>query len=961
MNRIVPSVLLFSILAGLPTVGLPADGDAFFEKKVRPILVKHCYECHSEKANERSGGLWLDRKAGWAEGGDSGPAIVPGKVESSLLIESIRYGNEDLQMPPESRLSAEDIAILEKWVTMGAPDPRNAAITKTVRHEAIDYEQARQGWAYRPFLKPAIPVDRDGWGTGDVDSFIVDRLKMKGLAPAEDEKPEQLLRRVHYDLTGLPPTRKEVAAFVSNPSTTAYAAVVDDLLSRRTFGEKWGRHWLDVARYADSNGGDRNFTFYQAWRYRNWVIDAFNRDVSYYDFVGAQLAGDLLPAENDEQRREQLVASTFLSLGPKMLTERDKEKLFLDTADEQIDTMGRAFLGLTLGCARCHEHKFDPVSQEDYYALAGIFRSTQVVLGTRNGCVNVASWVEQPLPLPEPQQSELQAKVDRLELVMRLKVEKQFKKKAGGRMSAMMLALAGVIYDESDVELIGKWRKSSLNPNRFGDGYVVFDRGTGPSKAVIRASLPESGQYEVRVAYSSDKSRASSVPIRVDAWKETKTVTLDQRKKPRIGGLFVPIGRFEFEKGGRANVIIEIDDADGFVILDAVQFIPVTDLKREAEALSKTELDPAFRMSDGELAKLLQKLIGELKGEELVMAPRDAHDAGDIHLRVRGEPGRKGEKIPRNFLRILHNGPAPQIPSGQSGRLQLADWMVSDSNTLLDRVIVNRVWHHLFGRGIVASVDNFGRLGQPPTHPELLDYLASSFRRSGGSLKSLVRRMVLSRVYQLSSHPGEELEKTDPQNHWFGRQNRRRLTAEEIRDSILFHSEQLDSEPGLATATPQGVDLDKPFTFATQRKRTVYLPVARNNLATELGVFDAANPDLVSGRRAQTTVPTQALYLLNSNFVHEQAMLLGKLAASQTVKPSTQKDGKSKRPASLTHAAEWLYETLLARTPTADESKRAVDLLAALTADSQESEKVAVACGHLAHVILASTEFLYLD
>lgn len=942
-------VLFFAVC--LPVSAVAADEDDFFEKQVRPILVENCYECHSEQAGERSGGLWLDRKAGWAEGGDSGPAIVPKNVESSLLIESIRYGNEDLQMPPKNRLSAKSIAILEKWVAMGAPDPRNAAIANAVRREDIDYEQARQDWAYRPLQEHPVPVfEDDDWARGNVDAFVLAKLKEAQIEPAADAEPERLIRRVYYDLTGLPPTRKEVEAFISNPSTEAFTAIVDELMSLPAFGEKWGRHWLDVARYADSNGGDRNFTFYQAWRYRNWVIDSFNRDLSYYDFVRAQLAGDLLPAETDRQRRRQLIAATFLALGPKMLTERDKEKLRLDTVDEQIDTMGRAFLGLTLGCARCHDHKFDPVSQEDYYAMAGIFRSTEVVTGTRNGCVNVASWIERPLP--GPQDGEVKKKVERLELAMRLTVEKSFMKKAGGKMALGNLPLAGVIYDESDAELIGNWKPSTFSANRFGPQYVHDDqKGKGNNRAIFRGSLPESGIYEVRVAYNAAGNRAGRVPVTIEARDGKHKVILDETVTPKIGGLFQPIGRFDFEKGGECQVIFETAGTEGrYVIVDAVQFIAVKDIKREAQAMAavdESDIDPLFRMSEAELKKALGKLIEDLKDEEVAMVPRDAHEPDDCHLRVRGDVGQKGKKIPRNFLRVLHDGPAPNIPDGQSGRLQLADWMVGESNALLDRVIVNRIWHHLFGRGIVASVDNFGRLGTPPTHPELLDYLAASFRRNGGSMKSVIRELVLSRAYQLSSQAGPNRVQSDPQNQWFGRQNRRRLTAEEIRDSILFLSGQLDREPGLATATPRGVDLDKPFSFANESKRTVYLPVARNNLATELAVFDGANPDLVSGKRAETTVPTQALFLLNSEFVHKQAMALGKLAVGGRI-------------ANPSYAVTWLYETLLGRAPDSFESQRALDLITDLS-DADDRQDVEAACGHLAHVLLASTEFLYLD
>ena len=957
------------LAAGRPVSGHAADGDDYFESQVRPILVEHCYECHSEEAGERSGGLSLDRKAGWAQGGDSGPAIVPGQVESSLLIQSIRYANEDLQMPPKNRLSAEDIAILEEWVARGAPDPRDAGIEGAVRRDDIDYDQARQGWAYRPLQVHLPPVvEGDNWCRSSVDAFILTKLHEAGFQPAADATPKHLIRRVFYDLTGLPPTREEVAAFVADPSTAALTVVVEDLMSRPAFGETWGRHWLDVARYADSNGGDRNFTFYQAWRYRNWVIDAFNRDMPWYDFVRAQLAGDLLPADSDDQRREQLIAATFLALGPKMLTERDKEKLWLDTVDEQIDTMGRAFLGLTLGCARCHDHKFDPVSQEDYYALAGIFRSTEVVTGTRNGCVNVASWIERPLP--GPQSDEITARVDRLELAMRITVERSYMQKAGGKMASGNLPLAGVIYDESDAELIGDWQTSTYSANRFGQQYVHDDqKGKGTNRAIFRGSLPESGIYEVRVAYNAAGNRTDRLPITIEGQDGAHHVIVDETVTPEIGGLFQPIGRFEFEKGGECQVIFETTGTeDGYVIVDAVQFIAVTDIAREAEAIAavdESDIDPLFLMSEAELKKELSRLIEDLKDEDVAMAPRDTAQPDDCHLRIRGETGQRGPKIPRNFLQVLHDGPPPAIPDGQSGRLQLAEWMVSDSNALLDRVIVNRIWHHLFGRGIVPTVDNFGRLGVPPTHPELLDYLASSFHQSGGSMKSLIRELVLSRVYQLDCQAGVELARADPQNEFFGRHNRKRLTAEEIRDSILFLSGQLDPEPGFATASPQGVDLDKPFSFAEERKRTIYLPVARNNLATELAVFDAANPDLVSGSRDQTTVPTQALYLLNSDFVYGQAMALGKLAVDEgaglRTGPSPQTQTQDDQIDNPSDAVHWLYQTLLGRAPDSVESQRALKLIADLSDGSRDRQEAELACGHLAHVLLVSTEFLYLD
>ena len=942
--------LIAALLVAASSRTLAIDGMAYFESKVRPILVSRCYDCHSEAVEKQKGGLWLDRRAGWQQGGDSGPALVPGQPDQSLVIESIRYLNEDLQMPPKAKLPASELKILERWVAMGAPDPRDAEFAGAVRKQEIDFEAARKSWAFRQHTQPKVPsVEQGDWAAGPIDRFILAGLEKENQGPAQDASPNALIRRLHFDLTGLPPTAEEVAAFVKDPSIEAYRRVVDDLLSRQTFGEKWGRHWLDVARYSDSNGGDRNFTYHQAWRYRNYVIESFNDDRSYYEFVRQQLAGDLLPAKDDRQRREQIVASGYLALGPKMLTERDKEKLRLDVADEQVDTIGRSLLGLTMGCARCHDHKFDPVSQEDYYAMTGIFRSTQVVLGTRNGCVNVASWVVRPLPVEESKRAELQNKIERMELAMRLTVDNQFKKAAGGKMANLDLPLGGIIYDEADAELTGAWRKSTLNDNRFGKGYVVYDQNTGPSKAVFRASLPKNGEYEVRVAYSSGNTRVENVPITIEAWHEIKHLELDQRKKPEIAGLFQPVGRFRFEKGGRANVIISSEGTEGqFIILDAIQFIPVADIEHEANALAsaKKQDDKApkslFELSSGEVKKVLTSLIGELKKADVAIAPREAVDAGDIHLRVRGEVGQLGKMVARNFPQALHAGSAPEISAGQSGRLEFAEWITNHDNALLDRVIVNRVWHHLFGRGIVASVDNFGALGAKPTHPGLLDWLATRFRQNDGSIKGIIRQLVLSHAYRLASQAPAALEKADPENELFGRQNRRRLTAEEIRDSVIFLAGRLDTKPGTNTSLKYGTDLDKPMSFAKDTLRTVYLPIARNNPVAELALFDVANPDLVSGNRAATTVPTQALYLMNNDFFLNQARKIAQSVASE-------KDEDSR--------IRQLYQKVLNRPAGYLDIKRAKEFLNVFSADTRPEE----ALGHFAHLLLVSTEFLFLD
>jgi cytochrome c553 len=927
VRRLLPIALLLSASASA------ADGVAFFESKVRPLLVKHCYECHSQEGKVK-GGLLLDRKEGWQKGGDAGPALVPGQPAKSLLLHSVRYEDEDLQMPPKSKLPPEDIATLEQWIQMGAPDPRTEGLATAKPAKSIDIESARQGWAYRPLQKAAIPAVKDkAWPRNDIDAFILAEIEAKGLQPAADADLRTLKRRLSYDLTGLPPDQSGLS------DVTDY---VERLLQSPAFGEKWGRHWLDLARYADSNGGDRNYTFFQAWRYRNYVIDAFNRDKSYYDFIREQIAGDLMPSKNDAQRRERMIAPTFLALGPKMLTERDKEKLHLDTVDEQLDTIGKSMLGLSLGCARCHDHKFDPVSQRGYYALAGFMRSTEIVMGTRNGCVNVASWVEQALPQPGPAYAELKTRIARLELAMRLKVERDFMETVGGKKTLNKLPLAGVIYDESAAELIGDWKQSNLSKNRFGDFYIRNDKqGQGIKKAVFRGALPETGVYEVRLAYPAKGNCDKRVPIAVEAFDGVHEIIFDQTKKPSIGGLFEPIGRFHFEKGGRVNVIIGTQGTKDHVIVDAVQFISEKDIERESMALAmangSTTGDPLLMMDSASLTKELTKQIDALKDAELAMTPRDFADSGDVNLRVRGEVTQLGPKVPRNFLSVLHKGPAPKIPAGSSGRLQLANWLTSKDNALLDRVIVNRLWAQLFGRGIVSTVDNFGVQGEKPTHPALLDHLAAKFRASGGSIKALIREMVLSRTYQLAAEGKSQRVSADPENKLFARHSYRRLTAEEIRDSLLQLTGELKSEQAKATALTYGEDLDDLMKLDGFTHRSVYLPIARNNLAPDLEIFDAANPEMTAGDRPLTTVPTQALYLLNSPFLQKQGATLAQQAYAQA-DPVT-----------------WLHEAILGRGPSATAAKRANDFINTANDDREK------ALADLAHVLLASTEFLFLE
>jgi hypothetical protein len=525
---------------------------------------------------------------------------------------------------------------------------------------------------------------------------------------------------------------------------------------------------------------------------------------------------------------------------------------------------------------------------------------------------------------------------------MRLKVERDFMETVAGKKALTKLPLAGVIYDEASAELVGDWKQSNLSKNRFGDFYIRNDKqGQGIKKAVFRGALPETGLYEVRLAYPAKANCDKRVPITVEAFDGVHEILFDQTKKPSIGGLFEPVGRFHFEKGGRVNVIVGTQGTKDYVIVDAVQFISEKDIERESTALAmangRSTGDPLLLMDNAALTKELDKQVNALKDAELAMAPRDARDAGDIHLRVRGEVNQLGPKVPRSFPTVLHSGKAPKIPAGSSGRLQLAAWMTSTENALLDRVIVNRLWAQLFGRGIVGTVDNFGVQGEKPTHPALLDYLAAKFRASGGSFKALIREMVLSRTYQLAAEAKSPRTLADPENRLFGRRSYRRLTAEEIRDSLLFLTGELKLEQAAATALTYGEDLDKPMKFDQELRRSIYLPVARNNLAPELEIFDVANPEMVSGDRPLTTVPTQALYLLNSPFLPKQGARLAQQAYAQA-DPVT-----------------WLHETILGRKPSATAAKRANDFINTANDDREK------ALADLAHVLLASTEFLFLE
>ncbi len=714
----------------------------FFEKKVRPLLVDNCYNCHSAD-NKAAGGLRVDDHRGLLQGGGRGKAIALGNPDESLLIKAVSHTDAKLKMPPNNRLADEQIDILKQWIKDGAVWPA-LEIPAELHAKRPEYDQLlKDHWSWQPLRNVNAPAVASDWSRDDIDKFIQATLPETGLTPVEDSDRVTLLRRVTFDLTGLPPTPNEIRDFVTDNSPKAFETVVDRLLQSPAFGERWGRHWLDLARFGESTGSARNLPYPHAWRYRDYVIDSFNKDKPYDQFVKEQVAGDLLPAESEQQRKEQLIATGFLAIGVKDVNQRFKVRYIMDNIDEQIDTVSRSILAVTASCARCHDHKFDPITTNEYYSLAGIFQSTDDCAGLRN--------------------------------------------KMGG---------GGLDYYEPKLLLV------------LSSSGVADPKQAEKIEAARKAAEDAKTQFEaIRDSADGDKPAPNGRPMRQVA----------RQKWNRL----------------------------------------------QAEYLALT--DPS---ATGEVA----------------MGVRDAAVIGDTEIRIRGEAEKLGPVVPRGFLNVVKLEGQPVIPADKSGRLELAQWLTDPRNPLTSRVVVNRLWHHLFGAGLVTSVDNFGVTGDKPSHPELLDYLANQFIQDGWSTKRMIRRLVLTRAYGLGSSATEQHLTTDPANRFVWRHSPRRLEAEELRDATLAATGRLDrSRPKASAAAdlkvielrnngPESQHLQE-FGRAS-RARSVYLPLLRTLVPASLEVFDFADQGLVTGSRETTTVPTQALYLLNDPFVRRNSLSL---------------------------------------------------------------------------------------
>ena len=882
------SVILF--LVGSPSAfaeTLTADELLFFEAKIRPVLVRECYGCHSSKAGNVRGGLRLDTKERMLLGGSTGPAVVPGYPEESWLYNAMTH--QDFVMPPKRKLPQEVLDDFRVWIEMGAPDPR-VSIQEDVKTAITtdDIERAKaEFWAYQHPEEPNLPdVKSVMWCQNDIDYHIVSALEKAELVPAEDADPRAILRRLYFDLIGLPPTPDEATVFEEAwflSSETAVQKVVDDLLSREQFGERWGRHWLDVVRYAESTGRTVNMTYPHAWRYRDYVIDSFNEDKPFDQFVQEQIAGDLLSVDTDEEWAEHLVATTFLAIGSKNVNEQNRIQFRADLIDEQIDTTTRVFLGTSVACARCHDHKFDAIPQSDYYALAGIFSNIETYFGNAQSSYGTFSGAQ------NKQNSNL----------IRLPV---------------------------------------ADPNPF-------------DKTLSEEEMEQlEGELEDKLA-SLATSRRSTGQANAASAQRQRLRTLNELQ----------------QLSGRLGNVDEAGNPRSFT-----------------------------------------------------MGVQERGPAQDVPILVRGEIDQPAQIIARGFPEVLCED-SVSIPANTSGRLQFAQWLGSDQNTLLARVMVNRIWKSLIGNGIVTSMENFGVTGQAPSHPELLDYLAITFIESGWSVKTVIREIVNSHSYRIDSTFNAHSHSVDPENALLWRANQRRLDAEVLRDSMLALSGTIDlqrprasvvakagytrvqggvvGDPrqmgremfasmmrtreadsvqtrgrpgtrqrkgyqggtfkggpgGMGYRGGRGRGFDPQMAKAVFRKvshqldmeeatfRSVYLPIVRDEEPRSLAVFDFADSSAIIGQRESSHTADQALYMLNNPFVIQQSRAMAERINRVC---ATEKD-------KVTMAFNLVYT----RDPSTTERVETEKFLAKFTNDSDKNEGLRAVCQSL----FASAEFRFVD
>ena len=1023
----------------------------FFESKIRPVLIEHCYECHSEKAqkeNNLKGGLILDTRKSIRTGGDSGPAVVPGKEAESLLLSALRH--DDYEMPPSGKLSEKIIADFTHWIRSGAVDPRDADLAP--RKNEIDFDAANQFWSFQPPQPSAPPPVKDThWPKTWIDRFVLATMEKEKLIPVNSAEKTALIRRATFDLTGLPPTPQDVSDFVLDRSETAFENVIDRLLDSPRYGERWGRHWLDVARYAE----DQAHTFgvskrVHAFQYRDWVIEAFNKDMPYDRFVKLQIAGDLLLDESANQF-ERIAGLGFSGLGAIYYKNSDKAKAIADELDDRVDTLTRAFLGLTVSCARCHDHKFDPIPTQDYYSLAGIFASTRLSDRPLVSAPIMESYNQSQAVVRQREKQLKQFRVDH-----KTRIAEEQRHVIAKYMIATWMTrnqkLANQKVDIPDVNdgLLKKkwhalWEKfltpknkalekiEALRPwlkSKQPDGKSHLEKAPAEVIAIANQfqadiidlldqrdekNKPQSQKAIFTSPVITQKNRSLSIDIDIKGANDLYLVVTDAgngisndwaswldpvitgsqgiirlnelkytqgttdwksiRINRNVNDEPLKIGETTYQHGigTHANSVIHYRlpgkhdrfRATGYLDGNGTGSVhfrvytgPPADLKENlSPKLSKqqTELIKSFFSQSGPFSiadsalpehlslpnqQELKTIEHELKSaiESSPPAPPRAHaiddsKGQDLKVYVRGNPARQGDVAPRRFLRILAGEDRPVYSKG-SGREQLAEEIASSSNPLTARVIVNRVWQHHFGTGLVATSSNFGMLGDRPSHPELLDTLSVAFIKSNWSIKWLHREIMRSKTYQASSDHHVENSNSDPTNRFLWRMNRRRLDVESWRDALLKVSGNLDLAMGGPTIR---------LSDNGNHRRTVYASISRHELDGLLRLFDFPDANVTSSGRSQTTVPQQQLFVLNSEFFIRQAKDFAK-----RIQDSGEND--------VTRIQQ-AYRILYGRQPQPTEINIAIEFLAVEASQQDKLSK----WEQYAQALLGANEFLYVD
>ena len=1096
LRRDLPLGVLLSAFSQVAVFAQPSpDQIEFFEKKIRPVLVEQCYLCHSAKTQAMAE-LLVDTKAGLLEGGSRGPAITAGSPENSLLIKAISYLDLDLKMPPTGKLSDQQIDDFTEWIRMGVPDPRSESgagkAAPAPHKETIDVDQGRRFWSFQPIQDHSPPsVDDESWPRTGIDSFVLKRLESEGLAPAPPADKRTLLRRVTFDLIGLPPTPKEIDDFLADDSAGAYARAVERLLASPHYGERWARHWLDLVRYAETNGHEFDNDKLDAWRYRDYVIRAFNDDLPYDQFMREQIAGDLFDRPrltHDGSSLASPMGTGFYWFGEVLNSATDSVKARADQVDNQIDVMGKAFLGLTVACARCHDHKFDPIPTADYYALAGVMHSTDIrettidspereseitrvagkLAATNNAIADLLKPVRRILAkrlatdllaaaefvVGEDSHSTVKANEverSRAEQLCHALEEPSHpfhpfiriaqsiaRGQAPDFVNALEATRSNIVakpidtsttrgdiefenFDKprfADWSMSGKAFVSGSLHGRYGSAPnmpLAEYRGEGVASSFGRGSnlfvgsltsrkfrMPKRWLHVRLAGHGGNSNRSGYSDVRL-------TLVVDGYK----GKSFVPAegDRFEWQSARMTTQFdrlcyFEIIDRsrDGHIIVDRIvisdseeppdaamldprvkallerdDIRSLDDLAHEyqqllesalAQSQSGTDADPllaalrptstaegsATTLPDstqervGELQDRRVRLEGSIPVSSFAMTSQD-EAPHNVKIHLRGNHKNQGQEVPRGFLQLIPSQAADN--TNGSGRLQIAQGLARQDNPLPARVMINRIWKHHFGQGIVRSTDNFGKTGERPTHPELLDYLAKNFIDGGWSVKEMHRLMVLSSTYRMASKPSARTQSADPDNRLLQHMPVRRLEAEIIRDSLLAVSGSLDRMlygppvmPHISEHQDGRGKPSKPGPLDGNRRRSLYINVRRNFLTPLLLAFDYPLPTSTIGRRNTSTVPSQALMMMNNEFVASEArrwaerVLNGMIGVRQRV--------------------EIMFEGAYGRKPYKQEVDEAVAFLdkQAGRYDGAEVDDPRV-WADLAHVLFNSAEFVF--